>query len=115
MKKLPLVVAVMVLAAFTAHAQQGGNAAAPETTADGAKAVDAKKADQSVKKKAKAVAEDYAPQASEYGRKVKCPVSGEEFKVSADTKALKYKGKIYYFCCPGCAPAFKKNPAKFVK
>ena len=26
-----------------------------------------------------------------------------------------YKGKRYYFCCPGCKPAFDKNPAKYAK
>lgn len=26
-----------------------------------------------------------------------------------------YKGKRYYFCCPGCKPAFDKTPAKYVK
>ncbi len=24
-----------------------------------------------------------------------------------------YKGKRYYFCCPGCKPSFDKNPAKY--
>jgi YHS domain-containing protein len=37
------------------------------------------------------------------------------------TKATKakmytdYKGRRYFFCCPGCPEAFKKNPAKFSK
>ena len=26
-----------------------------------------------------------------------------------------YKGKRYYFCCPGCKPAFEKDPAKYAK
>lgn len=26
-----------------------------------------------------------------------------------------YKGKRYYFCCPGCKPAFDKDPAKYAK
>lgn len=26
-----------------------------------------------------------------------------------------YKGKRFYFCCPGCKPAFDKNPAKYAK
>ena len=26
-----------------------------------------------------------------------------------------YNGKRYYFCCPGCKPAFQKEPAKYAK
>ncbi|MCX5796071.1 MAG: YHS domain-containing protein [Elusimicrobia bacterium] len=118
MKRLFLAVAVVTLAAFVVRAQQADKTAqAPETTMDGAKAPAAKKADKSVKKdkKGKAVVEDHTPAASEYGKAAKCPVTGEEFKVSAETKAVKYKGKVYYFCCPSCAPSFKKNPAKFAK
>lgn len=25
-----------------------------------------------------------------------------------------YKGKIYYFCAPGCKKTFEENPEKFV-
>ena len=42
-------------------------------------------------------------------------MSGEEFKVGEGTKAVKYKGKVYYFCCPDCAGPFKKDPAKYAK
>jgi YHS domain-containing protein len=118
MKRLFMAVTAVALAAVLARAQQNDKPAqAPETTMNGAKAVDAKKADKSVKKekKGKAVVEDYTPQAPEYGKKAKCPVSGEEFKVGPDTKAVKYKGKTYYFCCGGCMPKFKKQPAKFAK
>jgi len=117
MKTGLLIAAAMTMTAFVAHAQQGGKpaAAAPETTRNGTKAADAKKADKSVKKKAKVVVEDYAPLASEYGQKAKCPVSGDEFKVGEGTQAIKYKGKVYYFCCGSCMPKFKKNPAKFAK
>lgn len=46
---------------------------------------------------------------------VKCPVTGE--KVNPATAKLKtaYKGKTYYFCCPGCPEEFKKNPEKYIK
>lgn len=107
MRRLILAMAIMTLAAFVVRAQQQDKpAAAPQTKTAGARKAD---------KKTKAAAEDYKPAASEYGKTAKCPVTGEGFKVSADTKAVKYKGKVYYFCCPGCAPAFKKNPAKFAK
>jgi YHS domain-containing protein len=26
-----------------------------------------------------------------------------------------YKGRRYFFCCPACPPAFKKNPGKYAK
>ena len=26
-----------------------------------------------------------------------------------------YKGRRYFFCCAGCPPAFKKEPAKYAK
>ena len=49
------------------------------------------------------------------GTKAHCPVTGEEFTVSATTKQVQHDGKYYGFCCPDCAPAFEKNPAKYVK
>lgn len=48
----------------------------------------------------------------EIGKKAVCPVLGNEFTVSENTKAVSYKGKIYYFCCPGCAKPFMENPEK---
>jgi YHS domain-containing protein len=44
-----------------------------------------------------------------------CPVMGT--KIPDVTKAAGtsvYKGKTYYFCCPGCKTAFDQNPAKYV-
>jgi YHS domain-containing protein len=118
MKRFFWAVAVVTLAAFMVWAEpESKPAVAPETTADGAKAPEAQKSSKKVKKdkKAKADVEDYKPLAAEYGQKAKCPVSGEEFKVGPDTKAVKYKGKVYFFCCASCAPRFKKDPSKFVK
>jgi YHS domain-containing protein len=45
-----------------------------------------------------------------------CPVMGT--KISDVSKAAGksvYKGKTYYFCCPGCKPLFDKNPGKYIK
>lgn len=45
-----------------------------------------------------------------------CPVTGD--KIASAAKAAghsTFKGKTYYFCCPGCKPRFDKEPAKFVK
>ena len=49
------------------------------------------------------------------GQKVKCAVTGEEFVVSASTVQLEHDHKFYGFCCADCAPAFKKDPSKYVK
>ena len=52
-------------------------------------------------------------------KKVKCPVMrGNSVDIAAATKAKMfsdYKGRRYFFCCPGCPGAFKANPAKFAK
>lgn len=51
--------------------------------------------------------------------KVKCPVmKGNSVNIASATKAKMfsdYKGRRYFFCCPGCPGAFKANPAKFAK
>lgn len=44
-----------------------------------------------------------------------CPVMGTEIPdVSKASGKSEYKGKTYYFCCPGCKPAFDKDPEKYV-
>lgn len=43
-----------------------------------------------------------------------CPVTGEKFKPTAETKTAVHNGKTYYFCCPGCEKRFAANPDKFV-
>lgn len=52
---------------------------------------------------------------SEIGQAAKCPVMGGEFKVKAKTVVAEYKGKAYYFCCPGCEDPFKADPEKHIK
>jgi YHS domain-containing protein len=45
---------------------------------------------------------------------INCPVTGN--KIASASKAAGksvYKGKTYYFCCPGCKPKFDKNPAEY--
>lgn len=46
---------------------------------------------------------------------VMCPVMKEEVLDTASAAFSEYKGKKYYFCCPGCKPKFDKNPEKYVK
>jgi len=39
-------------------------------------------------------------------------------KMTVDEKTAKlksvYKGKMYYFCAPGCQKAFEENPEKYL-
>ena len=41
-----------------------------------------------------------------------CPIMGGEINKEVYTD---YEGKRVYFCCPGCIPEFKKDPAKYIK
>lgn len=49
----------------------------------------------------------------EAGQEVVCLVMKTRFKVTSDTLAAEYKGKVYYFCCPTCPGAFKADPEKY--
>src|SRR5262245_20542280 len=55
-----------------------------------------------------------APGEAKVGDRTKCPVSGDEFVVKADSPHAEYHGKTYYFCCSDCPKAFEANPEKFV-
>ena len=55
-----------------------------------------------------------APGEAKAGDRTKCPVSGHEFVVTADSPHAEYNGKTYYFCCPDCPNAFAAQPEKFV-
>lgn len=55
-----------------------------------------------------------APGEATIGDRTSCPVSHEEFVVSASSPKVEYAGKTYYFCCSGCDSDFSKNPAKYV-
>jgi YHS domain-containing protein len=41
-----------------------------------------------------------------------CGMTVDEKKAPAKSE---YKGKIYYFCAPGCKRAFDKDPEKYIK
>lgn len=51
--------------------------------------------------------------------KTNCAVMPKDVIKVADSERMglfsDYKGKRYYFCCPGCKPAFDKEPAKYAK
>ena len=46
---------------------------------------------------------------SEIGMQAICPVTNNVFNVSKDTKAVDYKGKTYFLCCPECSADFQKK------
>lgn len=46
---------------------------------------------------------------SEIGIQAICPVTNNVFNVSTETKAVDYKGKTYFLCCPDCSADFKKK------
>jgi len=56
-----------------------------------------------------------APGEATVGDKSLCPVSGEEFTVTASSPKAFVDGKTYYFCCPGCDKKFAANPAQYLK
>jgi len=47
--------------------------------------------------------------------KIKDPVCGMMVNPEKTPHKIMYKGKIYYFCCPHCLEAFKKDPEKYVE
>ena len=48
------------------------------------------------------------------GDKAHCPVTNEDFVVSASTLQVEQSGHYYAFCCADCKPTFDKHPEKFV-
>lgn len=55
-----------------------------------------------------------APGDAKIGDRTRCPVSGEEFTVTADSPHADYQGKTYYFCCPHCPQRFQADPSKYL-
>jgi Cu+-exporting ATPase len=55
------------------------------------------------------------PGEAQIGDKTVCPVTGEEFTVTASSPKTDYKGKTVYFCCGGCNEKFNANPEQFMK
>ena len=63
----------------------------------------------------KNLVQEYVPAQTEYDVVAMCPVSGDKLSVGKDTKGVKYKGKVFYMCCPACLEQFKNNPEKYAK
>lgn len=55
-----------------------------------------------------------APGDAKVGDKTTCPVSGEEFVVTAASPKVEYQGKTYFFCCSGCDKKFQADPQKYL-
>jgi Cu+-exporting ATPase len=49
------------------------------------------------------------------GDTTRCPVSGDEFTVEANSPKVEHAGKTYYFCCGGCKKKFEADPEKYLK
>jgi YHS domain-containing protein len=45
----------------------------------------------------------------------KDPVCNMEVDEKTAPAKYEYKGKVYYFCAPGCKTAFEKDPERFLK
>jgi YHS domain-containing protein len=43
------------------------------------------------------------------------PVCKMEVETMAAEWTSEYKGRMYYFCAPGCKASFDKEPEKFVE
>jgi YHS domain-containing protein len=43
----------------------------------------------------------------------KDPVCGMQINEKDAAEKSEYKGKVYYFCSPGCKAAFDKEPQKY--
>lgn len=52
--------------------------------------------------------------AEEIGKEAVCPITGDKLTIKEDTGSASYKGKTYYFCCPGCDKSFLANPDKYI-
>lgn len=98
-----IVLAVVALASVTSLAACGGAAPATPTTPSG-DAHPAVPGGGALKENGEA----------KVGDKTKCPVSGEEFTVSATSPKVEYNGKTYYTCCAGCQKKLEADPAKFL-
>jgi Cu+-exporting ATPase len=92
---------VVALAFLLAAVGCGGAAPSPSSTPAAPAGAEAKK-------------EVKPPGEAKPGDTSRCPVSGEEFDVTASSPHAEHNGKTYYFCCTGCEKKFKADPSKFL-
>jgi YHS domain-containing protein len=43
----------------------------------------------------------------------RCPVSGEVFRIKANSPKVTVAGKDWYLCCRRCTARFESNPQKY--
>ena len=55
------------------------------------------------------------PGVAAIGDRTYCPVTGEEFTVTAQSPKAQVGGKTYYFCCGKCVPTFQANPGRYIR
>ena len=55
----------------------------------------------------------HAPQPSDSAVGLKDPVCGMTVNPAGAPATREYEGKTYFFCNPGCAETFDKDPAKY--
>ena len=61
------------------------------------------------------ITQTYGSNHAKAGDKVKCPVTGTEITVSADTPSASIDGKDYYVCSKTCGETLKKEPDNYLK
>ncbi len=95
------IVLVAFVGALAWSAGCGGSSAETETTGDGTVQT--------------AGGELVPPGQAVVGDRTRCPVSGEEFVVTAESPHAEHEGRTYYFCCAHCIERFQANPAQFTQ
>ena len=107
----------LALACSQAFAEEGARKAARP-----AKAESGTSPDRARTKAAGAAGKVTAPKAElrktakeEEAKEAVCPVTGEKFKITAETLSASYKGKVYFFCCSGCDKPFLADPDKYLR
>jgi YHS domain-containing protein len=50
-----------------------------------------------------------------FGTQATCSVMGNVFAIKESSDHSEYKGKHYFFCCPGCKPKFDADPEKYIQ
>lgn len=55
------------------------------------------------------------PGQARMGDRTRCPVTGDEFVVTAESPHAEYEGRTYYFCCADCVAPFQANPAQYTQ
>lgn len=55
------------------------------------------------------------PGEARVGDRTTCPISNEEFVVTADSPHTEYEGRTYYFCCAPCVERFRAAPQQYIR